>query len=517
MQLAPIILFVYNRPWHAEQTLNALMQNDFANQSTLYIYADGIRTEASNALKTQVTETREIIRKKQWCKEVIIVEKTENDGLAKSIINGVSEIINKHGKVIVLEDDIVTSQGFLKYMNDALSIYETNEKVFHISGYMYPHNRILPETFFLNVPLCWGWATWKDSWSQLISDNLKLIELCDADNNWIDFDKFGGNYLSNQLKANIAGDLNTWFVKWHASVLLKKGYCLFPNISLVNNIGFDGTGVHNGPETKFTNNTLADYIEVKEIEIKEHSTALEIVQAFYFPVLSINWVKKSFKSTPFIYSWSKKVLDRLFRFVYPGIHQNLVWNKIDRIETQSYIGTKAKIYGVYKIDDVILGNYSYISENAVMSKVRVGKFCSIGPNILAGWGIHPTNGISTSPMFYSNQKQNGLSFTSNTKIQERKYINIGNDVFIGMNVTILDGVTIGHGAIIGAGALVSKNIPPYAIAIGNPIKISRFRFSEQQINDLLKINWWDFDELSLKGINKYFFDIDEFIKKYGKD
>lgn len=135
---------------------------------------------------------------------------------------------------------------------------------------------------------------------------------------------------------------------------------------------------------------------------------------------------------------------------------------------------------------------------------------------MCGWGIHPTNGISTSPMFYSNSKQNNYSLLPENKYEERKLITIGNDVFIGMNVTILDGITIGHGAIIGAGAIVSKDIPPYAIAVGNPIQIKKFRFSTEQIDKLLKIAWWNFKENDLQNVEKMFFDIDEFINKYNE-
>ncbi len=105
-------------------------------------------------------------------------------------------------------------------------------------------------------------------------------------------------------------------------------------------------------------------------------------------------------------------------------------------------------------------------------------------------------------------------FTPKDKVKERKYVYIGNDVFIGMNVTVLDSVTIGDGAVIGAGSIVSKDIPPYAVAVGNPIKILRYRFTENQISKLLKIRWWDFDEEKLRAVEKDFFDIDGFIKKY---
>lgn len=146
-----------------------------------------------------------------------------------------------------------------------------------------------------------------------------------------------------------------------------------------------------------------------------------------------------------------------------------------------------------------------------MSMTNIGKFCSIGPNLVCGWGIHPINGISTAPMFYSTKKQNGMTLSTVDKVEERKPISIGNDVFIGANVTVLDGVTIGDGAVIGAGAVVSKDIPPYAVAVGCPIRIIKYRFEHDQIDELQRIKWWEFDEEKLKEVEKMFFDVDEFI------
>ena len=215
MDLAPITLFTFNRPWHTEQTLNALMLNELANQSTLYIYCDGPKINATEIEIQNIKKVRSIVRKKQWCKKVKIIERTKNLGLANNIINGVSEIISQHGKVIVLEDDIKTSRGFLKYMNQSLELYNDNEKVFHISGYIYPHNKNLPDTLFYNVPLCWGWATWSRAWNNFNQDSLQLWCELIKYSKFKEFDKFGSDHLSLQLAFNILGKIDTWFIKWH--------------------------------------------------------------------------------------------------------------------------------------------------------------------------------------------------------------------------------------------------------------------------------------------------------------
>ena len=182
--------------------------------------------------------------------------------------------------------------------------------------------------------------------------------------------------------------------------------------------------------------------------------------------------------------------------------------------SNSTISKIAKISTPAQIGNSVISDYTYISRNSMISLTTIGKFCSIGTNFISGMGIHPTDGLSTSPAFYSTRNQAGITFSETNKIEERKEINIGNDVFIGMNVTVLDGVTIGDGAIIGAGSVVSKNIPPYAIAVGCPIQVIKYRFSQNEIEKLLKIKWWDFNDKNLKEVEKYFYNIDEFIKKY---
>lgn len=212
--------------------------------------------------------------------------------------------------------------------------------------------------------------------------------------------------------------------------------------------------------------------------------------------------------------WGRKLLSFFLQREMYILNQDIDWDLIKNNIIESQIGKNVKIYKPSFINKTEIGDYTYISTNANISVTKIGKFCSIGPNLFCGWGIHPTNGISTSPMYYSTRLQNGVSLTDKDKIEERKLITIGNDVFIGANVTILDGITIGNGAIIGAGAVVTKDIPDYAIAVGCPIMIIRYRFNDDQIAALKKIQWWKFDEDKLQDVEKLFFNVDEFIKKY---
>ena len=166
------------------------------------------------------------------------------------------------------------------------------------------------------------------------------------------------------------------------------------------------------------------------------------------------------------------------------------------------LGKKAYAVAPYYLHNVQLGDYSYLAKNVQVANTTIGKFCSIGPNFCCGLGIHPTDGISTSPVFYRGMQE------------ENKPITIGNDVFIGANVTVLDGVKIGDGVIIGAGAVVSKDIPPYAIAVGCPIQIKKFRLTDKQIAAMQRIQWWNWDDDKLKDVREMFNDIDAFIAKY---
>ena len=188
--------------------------------------------------------------------------------------------------------------------------------------------------------------------------------------------------------------------------------------------------------------------------------------------------------------------------------------KSERANTS--VSAKSRVYAPFFLHGVELGDYSYVAKNSNITNCTIGRFCSIGPNFCCGLGIHPTNGISTSPMFYSTSHVNGASIVKENTAVETKHTTIGNDVFIGANVTVLDGVTIGDGAVIGAGAVVSKDISPYAIAVGCPIRIVKYRMTDEQIAAMKRIQWWNWDDDRLQEVEKMFEDIDGFIEKWDK-
>lgn len=279
-QLAPIIVFCYNRPWHTEQTLRALAQNELASESVLYIFSDGPKIDATDEQVQKIADVRKVISSISGFKEIHIQNSDTNKGLADSIIDGVTNVVNQYEKVIVLEDDIITTKGFLKFMNEALTMYLHDERVMHICAYMWPHRRWLPETFFYEVPYPGGgWATWKRAWQHYNNDTEYLYNY--YKDKWDIFNKFGSNVLQKQLEENYNGTLKTWFIKWHAVMLQRDALTLYPHRSLTHNTGFDDSGSNCYSTTKFDNSKLANNIKVKRIPIRENKLAAHTIFDFY--------------------------------------------------------------------------------------------------------------------------------------------------------------------------------------------------------------------------------------------
>lgn len=243
---APIALFVYNRPAHTRRTVEALLKNPLVADSDLFIYSDAPKSrEAGNSVR----EVRDYIKTITGFRSINIVERDRNWGLANSIIDGVTLVVNKHGHIIVLEDDLVVSQHFLEYMNTALSRYENEQSVMQVSGYMFPiRAEIRDDAVFLPFITSWGWATWARAWKYFDPDS-RGAEQLRTDPRLRRRFNLGGSYdYFAMLESQLAGRIDSWAVRWYLSVFMRDGIALFPMKSLVANLGFDGSGVHCGTE-----------------------------------------------------------------------------------------------------------------------------------------------------------------------------------------------------------------------------------------------------------------------------
>lgn len=299
MELAPITLFVYNRPNHTKKTVEALQKNSLAKESELFIFSDGPKNKE---VIDKVLEVRNYIKTISGFKKVEIIERNENIGLANSIISGVTEIVNKYGKIIVLEDDLVTSPYFLSYMNNALVFYENEDKVISIHGYNYPVKKELPETFFLRGTDCWGWATWKRGWDLFEPDGKKLLKELENRNLIKELDLNGAYSFSGMLRRQIAGFNNSWAIRWHTSAFLKNKLTLYPGRSLVENIGQDRSGTHTNSEKIYKANMSENSIKIGNISIEENREARQAIIEYLFSLRPgiIARIKNSLKK-----SWIK--------------------------------------------------------------------------------------------------------------------------------------------------------------------------------------------------------------------
>tara|TARA_R110000850_G_scaffold162395_2_gene287062 strand:- start:1274 stop:2200 length:927 start_codon:yes stop_codon:yes gene_type:complete len=277
--LAPIILFTYNRPWHTRQTVEALQKNDLAEQSNLIIYSDAPKGQSES---DSVSQVRQYLKGIKGFKSIKIVERSENWGLAKSIISGVTEVIEEYGKVIVLEDDIVTSPAFLGFMNQGLNYYKNNEKVWHVSGWSYPIESICKEdVYFWRVMNCWGWATWQDKWQYFQKDTDYLIDTF-SKKMIKDFDLNNSGIFWSQVLDNKQGKIDTWAIYWYATIFLNQGLCLNPAQSYVRNIGLDGSGENCGLDNNLSSEILNSKYKValNDLEVNESEGAVKIIIEF---------------------------------------------------------------------------------------------------------------------------------------------------------------------------------------------------------------------------------------------
>ncbi|HEY2380151.1 MAG TPA: sugar transferase [Terriglobia bacterium] len=291
---SPVVLFCYKRPDHTRQTLEALRLNSLAARTELYVFSDAPRTEFE---RTNVDEVRRVLARIDGFKSVNVVERSANLGLARSVITGVSSLFERYERLVVLEDDIVTAPDYLAFINEALAAYETESRVFSVTGFNFPI-AIDPsypfDAYFSYRCNSWGWATWRDRW-RMVDWDVQDYPVFKSDVQARRQFNRGGNDLANMLDLQFQGKIDSWAIRWCYAHYQNNAFCVFPVQSRVRNIGFDGTGVHCGVTDRLSveiGNSLSGAAVRFPREIRPDP---RIVRAFYrFNSIRLRWRLKSF-------------------------------------------------------------------------------------------------------------------------------------------------------------------------------------------------------------------------------
>ena len=278
MQYAPITLFTYSRADHTKSAVESLLKNKEAAESDLFIFSDGPKTEEK---RKAVEENRKYIHTITGFKSVHIVEHEKNQGLANSLIAGITEIVNQYGRVIVVEDDLILSPYFLQFMNEALEKYKDEDRVASISAFLNPIDCEAPDTFFLRYFACWGWATWKRGWDILINDDRVLLKQLRWKKN--DFNIGGTGPFYGILYCDKIGLNDSWAVRFYASQFLAGKLQLFPGRSMAIQTGTDGSGTHGtDADHKYDKMQLSMRpIPIGEIPVEESKEMYDAFSRFY--------------------------------------------------------------------------------------------------------------------------------------------------------------------------------------------------------------------------------------------
>lgn len=275
---SPVAVFCFKRLNHLKNTITSLQANSLSKKTHVYFFSDAAKNAEDQEVVAQV---REYLRTLTDFYEITIIEREHNLGLSKSIISGVSHVLNLHNSVIVIEDDLEVAPYFLSYMNDALALYEKDDKIAMIHGYTFPVKRSLPDTFFLKGADCWGWATWKRAWQTFEQDGRRLLADLKDQKLIKAFDLNGLVANSQMLRDQITEKNDSWAIRWHASCFLNNMLTLHPGKSLVRNVGFDGTGEHCNLDQTYATDLTLEPINLSLQPSIESELGLNIYKEFY--------------------------------------------------------------------------------------------------------------------------------------------------------------------------------------------------------------------------------------------
>jgi acetyltransferase-like isoleucine patch superfamily enzyme len=500
----PVAFFAYNRPAHTDRALRALAACEGVRECDLYFFADGARDAGAQA---SVQATREVLRR--WATELgaQLVEQPRNRGLAPSIVAGVSDLCERYGRVVVIEDDLVVSPDFLRYMRTALDRYEHDERVMQVGGFtLSPPAGWEADAFFLPVTTTWGWGTWKRAW-QHFAWQPQDRQAAQADAEWKRlFDLDGSCNFSGMLEDRLAGRNSSWGILWWYAVSRRRGLVLYPTHSLVWNGGFDGTGEHCGSEdfleqgdaSRYTVSRMPATLALPDVGYRrEH---LEQLEAFFrrraAPAPAA--VPAHTTGMPIVTRLRASIKTRL-----AGLRRRAIRWLARQLEAEKgasgggwerycTLGPGASLLPEAEVNNfsggpatIQVGANSHVRGRLLTyghgGRIRIGEWCYIGLRteiwamesieigdrvlIAHDCNIHDGTAHSADPVerheHYRHIIQKGHPTTkAGIPGVSSAPVIIEDDVWISFGVTILRGVRIGRGSIIAAGSVVTQDVPP---------------------------------------------------------
>jgi hypothetical protein len=298
--LSPVVIFAYKRVEKFDQLISSLLKNKESNKTVIYIFLDGFKNISE---KKKNLKIKDQILKIKGFKKIFFYHRKKNIGLAKNIISGINLVFRKNSKAIFLEDDLIVSSNFLKFMNIALSKYYKNKKVWHINGWSYDFNDNKSDVFFSNHMNCWGWATWKNRWVNFEKNPRKFIKKFDTDM----IQKFNlNNVIDNwsQLIRNYQKKISTWAIFWYATIFINKGLCLSFNPSLIKYNGFDFDSTHSLP------NSPMNVIYKNSLSKKKYITFPDdVTEDIKYEVNLFNFIKRKKNFLFYLKIFIKKIIN----------------------------------------------------------------------------------------------------------------------------------------------------------------------------------------------------------------
>jgi hypothetical protein len=350
--LAPIVVFAFNRPWHTQQTIEALQKNELANKSELFIFSDGGKDEKS---WQKVNLVRDYLRTIKGFKNITLTFQDKNIGLADSIISGVTNVINKYGKIIVLEDDHLTNKYFLKFMNEALTFYEKEEKIWQVSGWFFPLEKDgLNNVIFHKAMNCTGWGTWKSRWQHFEKNSNKLIDTYTSE----DIKNFNLNNAYDkwlQVLLNHKKTINTWAVFWYEVMFKHGGLTVCPSKTMIRNIGFDGSGTHSCELSGIDDDNYYDSYSIKlETNVAEDKIAMDRIKLFYIGIQNKNKIFSRSLNKLFGFLTDIQRTNKNFILYGTGTGFDLVLSQIPKNRILYAIDQDVKKHNTYKKDIKII-------------------------------------------------------------------------------------------------------------------------------------------------------------------